>query len=205
MKKILSALTLSLLATTAFADDLEIADVTEGIIPSGQAEATLLVKGNILQTTCVLSGASTDKTVTLKKAGNQDATVYDLRVFNSTAAKTPFTIEFANCPPSYTDASGNVFNTVFVNFDGSSSNVNEAGKLINISKDAKAAQNVTVELLNNKEEVINLKNNEQSTSAPLGYSDIHVLNFSAQFKASGTAHVTAGEFVSSVPFKVDYK
>lgn len=205
MKKVLSALTLSLLATTAFAEDLEIVDVTEGIIPSNQSEATLLVNGNIVQTTCVLSGASTDKTVTLKKAGNQDATVHDLREYNSTAAKTPFTIEFANCPPSYTDASGNVFNTVFVNFDGSSSNVNEAGRLINISKAAKAAKNVTVELLNDQEEVINLKDNKASTSAPLGLNNIHILGFSAQFKASDAARVTAGDFVSSVPFKVDYK
>lgn len=214
MKKLLIALAVSALATTAFADGVTDASVTTaapGAAPTeitapdpagllystGTASATLTVNGTVTQSTCKIGseteGGAADQTVELPQI-----TTNHLRHADDTAGETSFSVSLVDCPAVYPGAT-----EVYIKFDGSDTDkVTDNGKLKNTVADGTSA---VVEIVNDNREVVNLKTSENSsaeTLAPNG--EVAILQFSARYSANGTP-ATAGRFASSIPFTVAYK
>ena len=195
MKKILCAVTASVLATTAFAQT------------SGHGAGQLNVYGKVTQNTCQLAPSSANVQVELGSTP-----VDQLAKAGSVSARPakPFTIELINCPASYVvvdgEQAGTKLTQAAVKF-ATSANVTEDGYLKNVSASAAKAENVQVRLLNADagDEVINLRTNANAPSKNLADANGSItFNLKAQL-GSKEGNATPGHFQSSVPFEIVYK
>lgn len=227
MKKILSALTLSLLATTAFAGghsailELEEGDdvtVINSPAPSvQQAQGVVTFFGKVTQPTCTIAPGSVQKTV-----GLGEVSANKLQGQGSTANRTAFELELNNCPANYRVYEvgqnkeitfGQFKSKVAIQFDGADkANVDQANgylkNTISWERDG-GAKDVAVQVLNQAGGVINLANNKNNTAVGVlsKGNNSHTFNFQAQFLSVADAEnaVTAGNFRSSIPFSITYK
>lgn len=225
MKKILSALTLSLLATTAFADDHTVIIEEDGVdsvmnspdLSAQQAQGVVTFFGKVTQPTCTIAPGSLQKTVDLG-----EVSASKLQGQGLTANRMPFELELKNCPANYRAYEvgqnkeitfGEPKSKVAIQFDGAGkANVDQAGgylkNTISWERDG-GAKDVAVQVLNQAGGVINLVNNKNNTAvgALSKGKNSHTFNFQAQFLsvADAASAVTAGNFRSSIPFSITYK
>lgn len=201
MKKVLAVLAVSMLATSAFAG-------------AGSASLQISVNGSATPSTCAVSNKARDLVVGM--------TPVTTNVLNKsigqpiTEGEKPFSIHLVDCPLNVTkvkDDSGKLVNfvadRVFVAFDSNSSNINKStGNLINTFKvEEGGSGGLEVQIsdadTNKKIPLQDAKNAVSSDKLLDTNGGGYTFNFKANYVASEP--VSAGEFFSSIPFKVDYK
>ncbi|CAM4380490.1 MAG: Major fimbrial subunit SMF-1 [Legionellaceae bacterium] len=176
MKKLVSAIALSLISTGAFAID-----------------GTVNFSGNISGTTCAISNLT---------AGVLDVTMPTvsktaLSSANSVAGLKPFTLQLA-CPTTSTGS-------VKAYWEPTSTNVTSSGYLKNTASTG-AASNVAIQLIDSNTGIdapINLFNDTLNNVVPIAADGSATLNYKAQYIALTNA-VAPGLVKASVQFSLVY-
>ncbi|MGR2679644.1 fimbrial protein [Chromobacterium haemolyticum] len=151
------------------------------------ADGTITINGNIVANTCTInSTGGASFTVTLPTVG-----VSSLATAGQTAGSTPFSINLSNCPATLKNAVTHF--EIGPTVDAATGNLKNAG----------AATNVEVQLLNNTLQAINLANNTNSQIVPIS-SGTATLNYYAQYIATGGA-AGAGAVNTSVQYSMTYQ
>lgn len=194
MKKILSALTLSLLATTAFADDVSSHEVH--------------VQGEVINSTCKIETSHRGGIVGVTLKGIASNIVNSNIGQPVVEGQKDFNIKLTGCPANYTRINGEQvdnFKSVVIAFDNS--NVNHINKETgNLKNRFVGSTNVEVQISNADGTKVDFSKSETAISKveQLTVNGEYNFGFKAQYIAPKEA-VTAGRFASSVPFKVDYR
>ncbi|WP_448681694.1 fimbrial protein [Pseudomonas nicosulfuronedens] len=156
------------------------------------ADGTITFNGQVTAATCDIStsGGGKDFTVTLPTVSTSS-----LSSANSTAGRTPFSINLSNCSP----ASG----TVHAFFESGLT----TGASGNLALDSGGAPNVEIQLLNTDLSVIKAgyaDASQNSRSVPITPSGTADLNYNAQY-VSVQGSAGAGPANSSVEYTIAYQ
>lgn len=211
MKKILTALTVSLLATTGFAEEIKIDVETltpssaPSITSSGKTQGVVDFLGRIKPNTCYISSSTVKQTIEL-----EDIDMNSLRKKNSTANPKDFDIVLTGCPHTafIEEEEGlNIYTNVAIKFDKDAKTVTDDGYLKDTSNAANIAKNVYIQIANKSGERINLKTDPVSISQALNNETHESGDIKFSFTASyySTGNATMGDIVTSIPFDIVYK
>lgn len=206
MKKMLSVLAISLLATTAYAQDteeLDTADLATTLTSSKSDKGVINFDGKVLPSTCRVETNSQNLNVELKSVTVNDF----LDEPNVVHGKTPFTVNLVQCSGPITGVSGTA-DHVTLTFDADSRTV-EGGALKNTAAGGDAATNVSLQissLKGDQETALDLSvlGYDNDIKQQLDGSSLKHFHFNVGYKAVGGTP-TQGKVTAQLPFQIEYR
>ena len=214
MKKILSVLTLSMLATAAVAGEhvveIKLSDAENSSSVTSSEKGTVTFNAVVTQSTCNVAGDSLNKVVDL---GSVESNA--LKGFGAAGTDKEFTLKLTDCPANYRSYENGEFgkfvSKVGIQFDKSGKNIADNGQYLKNTiswENNGGAKDVAVQILNESKGVINLKTNRNNAESSLSKDKAnHEFQFYARLLsvADEGSVATAGKFSSSIPFSITYK